>query len=100
MVNGRTLRVLSIVDTFTRECLGLEVDTSLPSRRVTRARDQEIAARGKLERIRIDNGSELTSCHFVSWGIEQRIELVISSLASRSRTHMWKALMADSETSV
>ncbi|MGI9071526.1 MAG: IS3 family transposase [Bryobacteraceae bacterium] len=28
IVNGRTLRVLSIVDTFTRECLALEVDTS------------------------------------------------------------------------
>jgi putative transposase len=76
MANGRTLRVLSIVDTFTRECLGLEVDTSLPSRRVTRALDRVIAARGKPERIRMDNGSELTSRHFLSWGIDQRIELV------------------------
>ena len=33
MANGRTMRVLTVVDTFTRECLALEVDTSLPSRR-------------------------------------------------------------------
>jgi putative transposase len=76
MANGRTLRVLSIVDTFTRECLALEVDTCLPSRRVTRALDRVIAVRRKPERIRMDNGSELTSRHFLSWGIDQRIELV------------------------
>jgi putative transposase len=76
MVNGRTLRVLSIVDTFTRECLALEVDTYLPSRRVTRALDSVIAQRGKPERIRMDNGTELTSRHFLAWGIDRRIELV------------------------
>jgi len=36
MANRRTIRVLSVVDTFTREWLALEVDTCLPSRRVTR----------------------------------------------------------------
>ena len=76
MVNGRTLRVLSIVDTFTRECLALEVDTCLPSRRVTRALDAVIAQRGKPERIRMDNGSELTSRHFLAWGMDRRIELI------------------------
>ena len=76
MANGRTIRVLSVVDTFTRECLALEVDTCLPSRRVTRALDRVITMRGKPERIRMDNGSELTSRHFLAWGIDQRIELV------------------------
>jgi putative transposase len=28
---GRAIRVLSVVDAFTRECLALEVDTSLPA---------------------------------------------------------------------
>jgi len=32
---GRTIRVLSVVDAYTRECLAFEVDTSLASRRVT-----------------------------------------------------------------
>jgi putative transposase len=75
MANGRSMRVLTVVDTFTRECLALEVDTSLPSRRVTRALDGVIADRGRPERIRMDNGSELTSRHFLSWGIDHRIEL-------------------------
>jgi putative transposase len=76
MANGRTLRILSVVDTFTRECLALEVDTCLPSRRVTRTLDSVIAERGKPARIRMDNGAELTSRHFLAWGIEQHIELV------------------------
>jgi putative transposase len=56
MASGRTLRVLTVVDAFTRECLALEVDTSLPSRRVTRALDKVIAQRGCPGRIRMDNG--------------------------------------------
>ena len=63
------------MDIYTRECLALEVDTCLPSRRVTRALDSVIAARGRPQRIVLDNGSELTSRHFLAWGIEQRIEL-------------------------
>jgi putative transposase len=75
LANGRTMRVLTVVDTFTRECLALEVDTCLPSRRVTRALDAVIAERGRPERLRMDNGSELTSRHFLTWGIDHRIEL-------------------------
>jgi putative transposase len=42
---GRGIRVLTIVDAFTRECLGVDVDTSLSSRRVTRALEQIIGRR-------------------------------------------------------
>jgi putative transposase len=72
---GRSIRVLTVVDTFTRECLALEVDHCLPSQRVTRALDQVIAERGRPESIRMDNGTELTSRHFLAWGIEKRITL-------------------------
>jgi putative transposase len=72
---GRTIRVLSIVDTYTRECLALEVDTGFASRRVTRVLDQVIAHRGSPTAIRCDNGPELTSRHFLSWGVEWKIEL-------------------------
>lgn len=75
LASGRSIRVLAVVDTFTRECLALEVDSSLPSMRVTRVLDDVIVERGKPERIRMDNGAELTSRHFLSWGIERRIQL-------------------------
>ena len=58
---GRGIRVLAVVDAFTRENLSLEVDTSLSSRRVTRSLEGVIERRGKPEAIRCDNGPELTS---------------------------------------
>ena len=40
LATGRGIRVLAVVDAFTRENLSLEVDTSLSSRRVTRALEE------------------------------------------------------------
>jgi len=73
---GRTIRVLSVVDAYTRECLALEVDTSFASRRVTRVLEAIVAERGQPLAIRCDNGPELTSRHFLAWCIERQIELV------------------------
>jgi putative transposase len=73
---GRAIRVLSVVDAYTRECLALEVDTSFASRRVTRVLDAIVAERGQPEAIRCDNGPELTSRHFLAWCVERQIELV------------------------
>lgn len=71
---GRRIRVLTVVDAFTRECLALEVDTSFASPRVTRALDAVIGKRGRPQRIRCDNGPELTSRHFLAWCVERGIE--------------------------
>ena len=72
---GRAIRVLSVVDAYTRECLALEVDTSFASRRVTRVLEAIIAERGVPLAIRCDNGPELTSRHFLAWAVERKIEL-------------------------
>jgi putative transposase len=74
--SGRAIRVLSVVDAYTRECLALEVDTSFASRRVTRVLEAIIGERGAPQAIRCDNGPELTSRHFLAWCIERQIELV------------------------
>ncbi len=73
---GRGIRVLTVVDAFTRECLGLDVDTSLSSRRVTRKLDQIIEERGMPESIRCDNGPELTSRHILGWCADNKINLI------------------------
>jgi putative transposase len=73
---GRAIRVLSVVDAYTRECLALEVDTSFASRRVTRVLESIVNERGVPQAIRCDNGPELTSRHFLAWCIEQQIELL------------------------
>jgi putative transposase len=75
IATGRSVRILNVVDTFTRECLAMEVDTGFPSRRLTRVLDQVIAWRGAPKSIRCDNGPELTSRHFLAWCNERQIEL-------------------------
>jgi putative transposase len=76
MASGRAMRVLSVVDACTRECLALETDTSFASRRVTRVLEQIVTERGRPLAIRCDNGPELTSRHFLAWCVERKIELV------------------------
>ena len=45
--DGRRFRILAIVDDFTRECLALVPDTSLPGLRVVRETRRLIASRGR-----------------------------------------------------
>jgi len=52
---GRSIRVLNVIDAFTRESLAMEVDTSFAGLRVTRVLDQIIAERGLPRAIRCDN---------------------------------------------
>lgn len=74
--SGQRLRIFSVVDSYTRECLALEVDTSMPSRRITRALGDVIAGRASPVAIRSDNGPEMSSRHYLAWCIEHRIDAV------------------------
>ena len=74
--SGQRLRIFSVVDSFTRECLALEVDTSMPSRRITRALGEVIATRDRPVSIRSDNGPEMSSRHYLAWCIEHKIDAV------------------------
>jgi putative transposase len=73
---GRKVRMLTIVDAYTRESLAIEVDTSLPGVRVARVLDRVIAVRGaKPDEIRLDNGPELTSRALDQWAYERGVQL-------------------------
>jgi putative transposase len=76
LANGRMVRILSVVDAFTRECLALEADTSLGSGRVIRVLDRLIDERGVPENVRSDNGPEFTSRRMLGWAEERKITLV------------------------
>src|SRR6185369_7636916 len=72
--NGRRFRILAIVDDFTRECLALIPDTSLPGRRVARELDGLIASRCRPAMCVSDNGTELTGMAILRWSQEARVE--------------------------
>ena len=46
--DGRSFRTFNIIDDYNRECLGIEVDLSLPALRVIRTLERIIEWRGKL----------------------------------------------------
>jgi putative transposase len=50
-----------------RECLALEVDTSLPAQRVTRVLDQLVAYYGAPQQITVDNGPEFAGRILDAW---------------------------------
>ena len=68
--DGRSIRLLNVIDDFNREALGIEVDFSLPSERVIRALRQIIGWRGKPKVIRCDNGPENISETVRRWAEE------------------------------
>ncbi len=67
MACGRKFRTLNVIDDCTRECLAIEVGTSLPGLRVARVLDRLIAFRGKPNGIVCDNGPEFTSVVMKKW---------------------------------
>ncbi len=71
--SGRRLRIFSVVDAFTRECLALETDASMPSQRVTRVLQAILNQRGTPQFLRSDNGPEVSSRHYLAWCVERRI---------------------------
>lgn len=56
--SGRRFRTFNVIDDFNRECLRIEVDTSLPAARVIRALNELVEVRGAPMSIRLDNGLE------------------------------------------
>jgi putative transposase len=78
VASERAIRVLTVIDAFTRQCLALEVDPSFASRRVTRVWDQIVAESWKPTAIRRHNEPRLTRRHFPAWSLEWQIEMVNS----------------------
>jgi putative transposase len=74
LVDGRRIRALAIVDDFTRECLGLAVDTSLSGVRAARELNAIIERRGRPCMVVSDNGTEFTSRAILTWSQEQSVD--------------------------
>jgi putative transposase len=72
--SGRRFRTLNIVDDYTRECLAIEVDTSLGGVRVVRVLEEVKQRRGLPRQIRSDNGPEFVSRAVDQWAYEQGLQ--------------------------
>lgn len=75
LYSGRRFRTLNVMDEGVRECLAIEIDTSLPGARLVRVLEQLKGSQGLPAAIRCDNGPELISRQFVDWCEENAVEI-------------------------
>ncbi|GAB1254066.1 hypothetical protein Defa_15530 [Desulfovibrio sp. TH_2024_36128] len=73
--SGQRFRTFNVVDDYSRECLAIGVDTSLPAARILRVLDRVAAWRGYPEKLRMDNGPELISIQMAEWAEAHGVEL-------------------------
>lgn len=76
LTDGRSYRVLNVIDDFNREGLAVEVDHSLPSAGVVRVLDQVAEERGYPRKLRSDNGPEFIAQVLEAWAEAHDVELI------------------------
>lgn len=74
---GQRFPTLNVLDEGMRECLAIEVDTSLPAERVIRVLERVVAWRGQPQALRLDNGLEFLADRFATLYAERRIETAV-----------------------
>lgn len=75
LVYGKKIRILNVIDTYSRECLLIAVSSSFPSTEVIKQLEAIIKKRGAPKYIKLDNGPEYISKAIISWAIEKNINL-------------------------
>ena len=78
LANGRKIRLLTIVDNFSRECLALDVATGFKGADVAQALTRVVSERGKARQIRCDNGPEFISKALDQWAYWNKVDLDFS----------------------
>jgi putative transposase len=73
--DGRWIRVLTVVDQFTRECLTLHADTALSGEKVAMALSKIVGIRGAPQSITVDNGTEFSSKAMDLWAYANGVHL-------------------------
>lgn len=74
--NGRYFRILTLMDSHTRECLALEPAVSMTGRKVADCLDLVAARRGCCpSAITVDNGAEFQSRAMDAWAYENGVRL-------------------------
>lgn len=75
LCDGRRFRTLNVLDVWSRQCLAIEVDTSLSSQRVVRVLDELVQQHGAPQRLQIDNGPEFRSQALDVWAKRHGVAL-------------------------
>lgn len=80
--DGRPLRLLNVVDEYTRRGVGFDIARSIGSRRVKTTLERLFDQHGRPALIRSDNGKEFTAAELTTWLTEQGVSAVQVAKAS------------------
>jgi putative transposase len=72
--DGRTLKCLTVIDEFTRECLAIDVARGIRSGRVIEVLAQLVSVHGAPQYLRSDNGPEFVATAILRWLQQAHIE--------------------------
>ena len=75
LASGRRIRVLNIVDDYSRRCVGQLVDTSISGARMTRYFEELSLSQSLPKTIVLDNGPEMTSKAMFLWAAQNKVKL-------------------------
>jgi putative transposase len=78
LVDGTKLRMLTVVDVFTREALCIRVGQRLRAEQVVESCNQLVATRGAPARVFVDNGSEFSGKMMDLWAYHHQVQLDFS----------------------
>ena len=73
-VTGQRLKILTVVDEYTRECLATETRTSIKSSAVLAVLERLLLERGAPRFLRSDNGSEFIAGRVKGWLAQRQIK--------------------------
>lgn len=74
--DGRSFRILTVIDQFTRECVALEADRAMTGKKVSEVLERARQERGSLpESITVDNGSEFSGRALEAWAMANSVQL-------------------------
>jgi transposase InsO family protein len=72
--NGGKLRILSVIDEYSRECLALRANRSLTAHDLIEVLEQLIVEYGVPVHIRSDNGPEFIAVKLQQWLKDHRVK--------------------------
>jgi len=75
--NGQTLKCLTILDEWTRECLAIDVAGGIRSGRVIEVLTQLVSVRGAPRYLRSDNGPEFVAAAILRWLADAGIDTAL-----------------------
>lgn len=78
LVSGKTFRLLTVIDVFSREAVAIEVGQRLKGEHVVGALNRLVAQRGRPKVLFMDNGSEFTGRLLDLWAYHHQVRLDFS----------------------